>query len=213
MSRRGFPPRSEIWFPGGATLGSANVSTNHVIAKPGTVVDNTLLLAFMAASANVAFSVASTGFQATLGGGTGGGFAAFWKWIPVASAESASSYTFTYGLANARGFIIPVLGCDPSGPIEEIVRGTPASGTPTSPSIDPDQTGLTLVSAMQMITGGSTMPTAPSGMTSWFTDATNNAKRGAAAEVLGPDDATTTRAWGSSTGNYGSASVLLKPAA
>lgn len=209
---RGFPPRSEIRYPGGATIASAGLASTLSINKPSTVVDNTIMFAVLAAGAVVNQGVSATGFQATLGGGAGGGLAVFWKWIPVAASETATSYSFTGGgLTSHKGFIIPYTGCDPSNPLEEIVRGTPASGVPTSPDITPDFTGLTLLSLMQMIAGG-VGQTFPAGMRQDFLDTTASAVRGAASEVLGPATAAGTRAWGVA-GNHGAASAILRPAA
>lgn len=206
---RGFPPRAEILREGTPSLGSVNLGTTIPISKPSGLKDNSLLLCVLAASANVAHAVSTSGFLATLGCGTLGGFSVYWRWAPVAASEAAS-YSFTGGLANHRGFIIPYTGCDPSNPLEEVVRGAAGSGAPTSPDITPDQTGLTLLSLMQMISGGVSQ-TYPAGMRQDFLDTTAGAVRGAASQVLGPATAAGTRAWGVS-GNNGAASAILRPA-
>jgi PKD repeat protein len=164
---------------GTPTAAGATGPVNAVtISKPAGVSDGDLLIAVLRASSSAASAdftcsgwtrAASTAFTAN--SSTSRVHGIYYKKIPSAAAETATSYTFTFTGTSGRvsGQIFRVTGSDPTTPIQVATSGYDATGITNGsrmPALTATAAGLLIVAGSNETTSpNSSTPTTPTGTT------------------------------------------------
>lgn len=157
---------------GNVVTGSAGSVNNITLAKPSNTADGDVLVAFVSFRNSGGTITAPSGWTA-LGplNTTNQTFGAFYKAVPTASAESATSYAFSTSAGSSRvaGAVFRLTGADLSSlsPVGGSLAVYTGTASVVLPGISPTKASALLAFAMNNngTTGTPSVVTAPSGMT------------------------------------------------
>jgi len=157
---------------GNFTSATASTAGSLTIAKPSNVANGDLLVAHVRFQNSGQTISSPAGWTSVNSFTTNWSHAVFIKYIPTASAETATDYAFTVASGTARwvGAIFRVTGADSGSPIQATGTYSSPSGTTTCviPSVTASASGLLLALEVTNLgaTGGSGVAfTPPAGMT------------------------------------------------
>lgn len=206
---------------GNVTYGSASSANAVTINKPANVADGDLLIAVLRFQNSGKTIVTPAGWTSIVAQTANWSAAVFYKAIPTASAESATSYSFNVDSGSARwvGMIFRVTGAATSSIIDQTGAWSAATGTASTvaPAVTPTKTGgllLDILVSNIAQTGGTGVAfTPPSGMTAVGTGLVDNGSQTsqvwAGQEAIGSTASTGTRTVGFSPAAANSQSVLI----
>jgi hypothetical protein len=156
---------------GNVTTNSGASGTGVVVNKPANLANDQLIVALVYTRNSGATFTPPVGWTALGYVGNNCGFAAYGRYVHTASAETATTYTFTASTSSrwaTEAFLVAGVNSNTFADVNAASAQESSGTTITAPAVTPTADGSLLVTCHQGHIASTTVPTmtAPSGMTS-----------------------------------------------